>query len=87
MYDEEYDLDTLIEAAGNNDLLQVNRALAEGADPNQVDEYGESALQAACECGSLEVVLRLLEVGADPNGPPKAVENREEPPLYTGGIE
>jgi uncharacterized protein len=62
--DEELSLPELVYWASLGDLDQVQQLLLEGQDPNQTDDEGYSALQAAAENGHLEVVKLLVEKGA-----------------------
>ena len=57
----------LIQAIENKDEKQVTALLNEGANPNAVNQYGESALQLAVENGSYEMVDALIEHQADVN--------------------
>ncbi|MBO7244283.1 MAG: ankyrin repeat domain-containing protein, partial [Alphaproteobacteria bacterium] len=57
----------LIQAIENKDEKQVTALLNEGANPNAVNQYGESALQLAVENGSIEMVDALIEHQADVN--------------------
>ena len=50
----------------------IARALADGANPKAVDEYGETALIKAAEGGAMESVRLLLAAGAEINA---AAEN------------
>ncbi|MEB3862584.1 ankyrin repeat domain-containing protein [Acinetobacter sp. IK31] len=62
--DEELSLPELVYWASLGDLDQVEQLLLEGQDPNQMDDEGYSALQAAAENDHLEVVKLLVEKGA-----------------------
>ncbi|WP_151827548.1 ankyrin repeat domain-containing protein [Acinetobacter oleivorans] len=62
--DEELSLPELIYWASLGDLDQVEQLLSEGQDPNQADDEGYSALQAAAENDHLEIVKLLVEKGA-----------------------
>lgn len=57
----------LIQAIENKDENQVTALLNEGANPNALNQYGESALQLAVENGSMEMVDALIEHQADVN--------------------
>ncbi len=48
------------------DVMAVDRMLAEGADPNEVDRYGWGPLHFAVPLAGLEAVSALLAAGADP---------------------
>lgn len=62
--DEELSLPELVYWASLGDLDEVEQLLLEGQDPNQTDDDGYSALQAAAENDHLEVVKLLVEKGA-----------------------
>ena len=62
--DEELPLPELIYWASLGDLEQVKQLLIDGEDPNQNDDEGYSALQAAAENDHLEIVKLLVEKGA-----------------------
>jgi len=53
------------EAAREGDLAEVNRLLESGADPDEGDEDGVTALHFAAAAGHLEIVRALAEAGAD----------------------
>ena len=57
----------LIQAIENKDEKQVTALLNEGANPNAVNQYGESALQLAVANGSYEMVDALIDHQADVN--------------------
>lgn len=59
----------LIAAIENGDLQTVRARLAEGSDPNAVDEEGNPALLRAARSGNLAAVSLLLQAGADPTLP------------------
>ncbi|MEA1230653.1 ankyrin repeat domain-containing protein [Acinetobacter sp. IRS14] len=62
--DEELSLPELIYWASLGNLDQVEQLLLEGQDPNQADDEGYSALQAAAENDHLEIVKLLVGKGA-----------------------
>lgn len=62
--DEELHLPELVYWSSLGDADQVQQLLLDGADPNQADEEGYSALQAAAENDHLEVVKLLVSKGA-----------------------
>jgi hypothetical protein len=58
----------LLYAASNGEPRTVNRLLdheAESADPNAIDDGGNTPLHLAAERGNHEIVYRLLQSGAD----------------------
>jgi len=55
----------LVRAAIKGDLADVRRLLASGADVDVCDRHGRTALMEASRHGHLEMVLVLLEHGAD----------------------
>jgi len=63
--DEELSLPELVYWASLGDVDQVKELLIDGEDPNQTDDEGYSALQAAAENDHLEVVRLLIEKGAN----------------------
>ena len=63
--DEELHLPELVYWASLGDVEQVEQLLAEGIDPNQTDDEGYSALQAAAENDHLAVVQLLVSKGAN----------------------
>ncbi|WP_336042720.1 ankyrin repeat domain-containing protein [Acinetobacter dispersus] len=63
--DEELHLPELVYWASLGDMEQVEQLLAEGIDPNQTDDDGYSALQAAAENDHLVVVKLLVGKGAN----------------------
>ena len=62
--DEELHLPELVYWSSLGDVDQVQQLLLDGADPNQADEEGYSALQAAAENDHLDVVKLLVSKGA-----------------------
>ena len=56
------------EAALNPDLRVLEALVEAGADPNQVNSWGQQALEIAGCHNTLEAVRRLVELGNDPNG-------------------
>ena len=65
--DDDFDGQSLIQAARDGDLAKIKSALAAGVDVDSATEYGATALFFACDRGYLEVVESLLKNGADPN--------------------
>ncbi|MCH7313798.1 ankyrin repeat domain-containing protein [Acinetobacter sp. ANC 3882] len=63
--DDELHLPELVYWASLGDVEQVEQLLAEGTDPNQTDDDGYSALQAAAENDHLAVVKLLVGKGAN----------------------
>ena len=63
--DEELNLPELVYWASLGDMEQVEQLLADGIDPNQTDDEGYSALQAAAENDHLAVVKLLVSKGAN----------------------
>jgi hypothetical protein len=57
----------LMEATINGDIDGVNELLSSGADPNELNEIGESPLLLAVVYEQMDVIPILLENGADPN--------------------
>gem|GEM_PF-5511120 len=55
------------EAAGNGDLKTVRNLVASGADVNERDDGGETALCYALEGGHIDVADYLYKKGADTN--------------------
>ena len=62
--DEELHLPELVYWASLGDVEQVEQLLVQGVDPNQTDDEGYSALQAAAENNHLAVVKLLINKGA-----------------------
>uniref|UniRef100_A0A2C9W3P3 Potassium channel n=1 Tax=Manihot esculenta TaxID=3983 RepID=A0A2C9W3P3_MANES len=58
---------TLCFAAMRGDDLLLHQLLKRGADPNELDENGRTAMHIAASNGSEHCVILLLEYGADPN--------------------
>ena len=63
--DDELHLPELVYWASLGDVEQVEQLLAEGIDPNQTDDEGYSALQAAAENDHLAVARLLVSKGAN----------------------
>jgi ankyrin repeat protein len=61
----------IIEAAESKDLQQVKKLLGKGADVNEKDCGGRTALMYAAKTGATETVKLLLENGADVNAEDK----------------
>lgn len=57
----------LMEATIEGNIGEVEELLLNGTDPNEINEYGESALLLAVVYENPEVVQILIEYGADPN--------------------
>ncbi|MHA3081469.1 ankyrin repeat domain-containing protein [Acinetobacter sp. ANC 3791] len=62
--DEELHLPELVYWSSLGDMEQVEQLLLDGSDPNQTDDEGYSALQAAAENDHLDVVRLLISKGA-----------------------
>ena len=62
--DDELHLPELVYWASLGDVEQVEQLLVAGIDPNQTDDEGYSALQAAAENDNLAVVKLLVSKGA-----------------------
>ena len=62
---EELHLPELVYYASLGEIEQVKVLLEQGIDPNQTDDEGYSALQAAAENGYLDIVQLLISQGAD----------------------
>ncbi len=56
---------SLIDAARNGDMFNVQNLLNNGADVNQIDNRGQTALILAAREGHVNIVTHLLSVGAD----------------------
>lgn len=69
----------LMTATSENDLEQIELLIEEGADINEQDEEGSTALDWAIFSGHYEAAELLLEKGADPN----TVDIYEATPLIT----
>ncbi|MEF9994675.1 MAG: ankyrin repeat domain-containing protein [Acinetobacter sp.] len=63
--DDELHLPELVYWASLGDVEQVEQLLEDGTDPNQTDDEGYSALQAAAENDHLAVVKLLVSKGAN----------------------
>ncbi|NNP67392.1 ankyrin repeat domain-containing protein [Acinetobacter sp. Ac_5812] len=63
--EDELHLPELVYWASLGDVEHVDQLLAEGIDPNQTDDEGYSALQAAAENDHLAVVKLLVSKGAN----------------------
>jgi ankyrin repeat protein len=68
----------LIEAAKENNLLEVRRLLSNGADVNAKKNYGATPLHWASNKGHVQVFKELVEHGADVD----AKDNEESTPLH-----
>ncbi len=56
---------SLLEAAAANDTETLSRRIKEGANVNQLDEEGNSALHLAAEANATKCITQLLKAGAD----------------------
>ncbi|MCB9892268.1 MAG: ankyrin repeat domain-containing protein [Planctomycetes bacterium] len=56
-----------LDAVEAGDLAQVEQAVREGVSLETTDVEGRPALLLAAQCGTTDVVRKLLELGADPN--------------------
>lgn len=63
--EDDVQLPELVYWASLGNTVRVRQLLADGIDPNQSDEEGYSALQAAAENDHLDVVKLLVSKGAD----------------------
>ena len=63
--EDDVQLPELVYWASLGNTARVRQLLADGIDPNQSDEEGYSALQAAAESDYLDVVKLLVSKGAD----------------------
>lgn len=59
----------LVKAAEQNSLKRVKELLLAGYNPNEKNEYENSALAEAVFHGSISMIKWLLRYGADPNAP------------------
>ncbi len=69
---------TLISAVEQNDIKEVKKLLAEGADVNVIDKTSLTPLHHAIHKGNLKIAEKLIEKGADVN----AHTEESETPLY-----
>jgi len=58
---------TLMMAANNGDLSQVQKLLREGSDPNEHTDSGKTALHYATQSKNVSVVKALIQAGANVN--------------------
>ncbi|MGL1831534.1 UNVERIFIED_CONTAM: ankyrin repeat domain-containing protein [Acinetobacter sp. HSTU-ASm16] len=63
--EDDVQLPELVYWASLGNTARVRQLLVDGIDPNQSDEEGYSALQAAAENDHLDVVKLLVSKGAD----------------------
>jgi len=66
-FTEPYEYDSLMQAIIDNDRETVEQLLEDGADPNTLNEYGESALLVSITNERPEYIPILIDYGADPN--------------------
>ena len=57
--------ENLLDAAVADDAASVTRLIAQGADPNQRSQHGNTALMIGAAWGSMNAVAALLDHGAD----------------------
>lgn len=69
-------------ARGETQVKRIEKLIAAGADPNQVDENGMTPLLIAVSSFSVDGVKALIEGGADPNGVP----NTKSPLIHLTSI-
>jgi cytohesin len=69
--------DELLEAARKGDLIKVQTALENGANPNAEDNDGWTPLHFVAQEGRVDAVKILLERGADP----RIADNEGHTPL------
>ncbi len=75
---------SLTEAIEQNDIEMLEKALGEGADPDQRNEDGDSLLYLAVLSERPHIVEMLLNAGADPNL--EAVAGEGETALHTASL-
>jgi len=66
-FTEPSEYDPLMQAIIDNDRETVEQLLKDGADPNTLNEYGESALLVSVTNERPEYIPILIDYGADPN--------------------
>ena len=71
----------LHEAARAGDTTRITQLVAQGADPNARDRYGQIPLMRAAEAGLADTIRTLIELGADPN----ARDRYGRAPLHEAG--
>ena len=64
---------TLVAAASNGHKDVVHALVNHGADVNQTDEKGRTAVSVATKAGHLEIVQLLVEKGADVKAKPRRI--------------
>ncbi|MDJ0653671.1 MAG: ankyrin repeat domain-containing protein [Xanthomonadales bacterium] len=70
----------LMGAARSNDVEELERQIAGGADVNETSRHGWTALMFAAWQGHAESVERLLDAGADPNMVSKRITGNTQAP-------
>ena len=79
------DPDALVTAAYEGEFDNVRRFLAIGADPNQRNEDGETAVIVAAEFGFTPTIELLLDAGADVNAVANNGDTAIKVARYSGG--
>jgi ankyrin repeat protein len=74
----------LIQAVRKGNLTEVQRMLAQGANPNISNDAGSPVLNIACNVGSLPIVTALLDKGANLNAWQTGKDGN--PPLITAAF-
>ena len=73
-------LTPFLQAARSGDTGKVEQYLSKGTDVNEVSPYGWTALMFAAWKGHEDVVVRLLDAGADPNLVSKRIARSTQAP-------
>ena len=64
----------LLDAAMADDLVEVTRLLAAGADPSEANRYGTTAAELACLNGNAPMLKALIKAGAGGLAAPKLLQ-------------